>query len=81
MSLLKIVPGIAVAVALAAPVLAADLKMTGPDNTQVHIKCDSTNCRVKQKTADTKWRTVENTKGGSRNFDKLKTKYKEAGYK
>ena len=80
MSLLKTIPATAFALALALPALAADVKMTGPNNAQVHIKCDSTNCRVKQKTPDTKWRTVENTKGGSRNFDKLKTKYQEAGF-
>nr|WP_317057035.1 hypothetical protein [Roseovarius sp. W115]MDV2930677.1 hypothetical protein [Roseovarius sp. W115] len=81
MSLIKLVPAAALVLSISLPASAADLKMTGPNETRVHIKCDSSNCRVKEKTPDTKWRTVENTQGGSRNFDKLKAKYQEAGFK
>lgn len=70
----------ALAVSLAAPVHAADVTMTGPEAKQVQIKCDTTTCRVKEKPAGGKWKTVENTQGGNRNFDKLKEKYRQAGF-
>lgn len=80
MSLIKTLSAAAVTVALAVPAMAADVTMTNSENSQVRIKCDSTNCKVKQKNAGGSWKTVENKPGGNSNFKKLKTKYKEAGF-
>ena len=81
MNLTKLIPAAALAVAFAAPALAADIKLTGPESDKIHIKCDSTTCRVKQKAVGKNWKTIKTTQGGSSNFDKLQTQYKEAGYK
>lgn len=76
----KLMPRVLVCAVAALLARGADVTLSNAQNTQLRIKCDSSNCRVREKVPGGKWRTIENAQAGSRTFDTLRDKYRQAGF-
>ncbi|MEQ9693037.1 hypothetical protein [Shimia sp. SDUM112013] len=71
-----------IAIALmATPAMAGNTGMKDAAGNKLRIGCKSAGCTVQAKAKGGKWKTVEQTEGGSDNFKALVTKYKGQGYK
>lgn len=66
---------------LAAPAMAGDHTMTGPDGTIVKIACKGSGCKVRAKAPNGKWSTVHKGPGGTANYEKIVADYSAKGFK
>jgi hypothetical protein len=66
---------------IAAPAMAGNKGMKGPDGTKLRVDCTSSGCTVKEKKPGGKWGTVHKGPGGSQNYEKLVADYAAKGFK
>ena len=66
---------------LAAPAMAGNKGMKGPDGTKMRVDCTSGGCTVKEKKPGGKWATVEKAAPGVDSFNAVVDSYKSRGFK
>lgn len=78
---MRILAAISVAFSLlVTPAVAGNASMSRADGTKISIKCTGSGCNVRGKKPEGNWGKVEQTRGGTKNYNKLVAKYKKMGF-